>query len=94
MAFPQYGAEEYENLPEPTELEISGPYHYPHDVHPCYRIAAKDRIFASIYIIDENEDRARREAELIVDVMRMGRAGLDKLHYGAAVPNGDREAGA
>lgn len=91
MGFPQYGAEEYENLPGPTEIEITGPYHYPHDVHPCFRLSAPGRIFACVYIIDEDEERALREAELIADVMRMGRAGLDKLHYahGAAVTNGD-----
>lgn len=84
MAFPKYGAEEYENLPHPTEIEITGPYHYPHDLHPCFRLSAPDRIFASVYIIDDNEDLARREAELIVDVMKKGRGWLDRAHYDEA----------
>lgn len=90
MAFPRYGAEEYENLPGPTEIEITGPYHYPHDVHPCFRLSAPGRIFASVYIIDDDEDLARREAELIADAMKKGRAWLDRAHYDGAVTNGER----
>jgi hypothetical protein len=83
----QYTAEEYEKLPDPTEIEITGPYHYAHEIHPSFRLETKgflpsqDRIFACIYVIDGDVERARREAELIVDVMRLGRRGLDNLHY-------------
>jgi hypothetical protein len=76
-----YDAEQYEGLPLPLEVEITGPYKGPGDSHPCFVLRSDYRVFAAVYVIDGDEDRARREAELIQDVMRMGRAGLDRLHY-------------
>lgn len=78
---PPYDAESYEGLPLPLELEITGPYKYDGDSHPCFVLRSTERVFAAVYVIEDDEDRARREAELIQDAMRMGRAGLDKLHY-------------
>jgi hypothetical protein len=69
-----------EDVPS-LELELSGPYHYPHDVHPCIRVAAPDRIFASIYIVDGDEDRAWSEAYLLKEAFRLGGKEIDRIHY-------------
>lgn len=79
-----------EKIP-PTEVEITGPYHYPHDLHPCLRLEAKghlysqDRILASLYIIDGDEARAWAEAYMIKEAFRLGGKEIDRIHYASGV---------
>lgn len=73
-----------ENVP-PLELELSGPYHYPNDTHPCIRISAADRIFASLYIVDGDEERAWAEAHLLKEAFRLGGKEIDRIHYASGV---------
>lgn len=80
---------EVENVP-PLELELSGPYHYPHDMHPCIRISAPGRIFASLYIIDGDEERAWSEAYLLKEAFRLGGKEIDRIHYAAAADEFNR----
>lgn len=75
---------EVENVP-PIELELSGPYHYANDSHPCIRISAPDRILASLYIIDGNEERAWAEAYLLKEAFRLGGKEIDRIHYASGV---------
>lgn len=79
------GAEFIEAI-EPIALEISGPYHYQNDVHPCLRIAAPGRILASLFIVDGDEDRAFAEASMIKETFRLGGKEVDRIHYAAAAP--------
>jgi hypothetical protein len=44
----------------PVEVEVTGPYHYDGDKHPCLRIAAADRIVACVYIVDDKITRLFR----------------------------------
>lgn len=50
-------------------FEVSGPFHYPHDCHPCFRIATSDRIVASVFFVDDEEERGLAEAELIAKAL-------------------------
>lgn len=42
--------------------EVTGPYHYAHDVHPSFTIRGRDKIIASVFAPDGNEDAAYRRA--------------------------------
>lgn len=75
---------EVEEVP-PLELELSGPYHYANDTHPCIVISAPGRIFASLYIVDGNEERAWAEAYLLKESFRLGGKEIDRIHYAAGV---------
>jgi hypothetical protein len=66
---------------EPLQVEISGPYLYAGDKHPSLRLAAPDRIVASVYLIDGDEERAFAEASMIKEAFRLGGEEIDRLHY-------------
>jgi hypothetical protein len=65
----------------PVEVLVTGPYHYAGDKHPSLRLATAERIVASVYIIDGDEDRAFAEAYMIKEAFRLGGKEIDRLHY-------------
>lgn len=65
----------------PIEFRVSGPYHYPHDKHPCYRIDTSDRIVASIFFVDENEERAYEEAVEVARALKKYHADKERPGY-------------
>jgi hypothetical protein len=50
-------------------FEIDGPLHYEHDVHPCFVVRAPDRVVASVYFMDDDEEAGCAEAKLFVDAL-------------------------
>lgn len=79
---------------EPLEIEVTGPYLYAGDKHPSLRLAAPDRIVASVYVIDGDDERALAEAYMIKEAFRLGGKEIDRLHYasGVAQPSPVQEA--
>lgn len=55
---------------ENTDLSVSGPYQYPGDLHPSFRIDGPDGIIASVYAPDGDEDKAERLALRIAAAIR------------------------
>lgn len=53
-----------------NEFQVTGPYHYSGDLHPCFRIATPSRIVAKVFFVDENEDLGHREATEIAAALR------------------------
>jgi hypothetical protein len=50
-------------------LTISGGYHSKGDLHPYLRIDAPDRIVAAVYCVDDDWQRAEKEAKAIVGAL-------------------------
>ncbi len=59
-----------------SDAEITGPYKYENDAHPCFIVSLPDRTVASVYIIDEDEDRAFQEAQYLAQFFSAQRAEL------------------
>ncbi len=84
---PRHPAQEVRDDLEPIEriqaqaIEISGPYHYVGDKHPCLRLDANNRILGVVYIVDGDEERACAEAYMIKEAFRLGGKEIDRLHY-------------
>jgi hypothetical protein len=64
---------------EPFEIEITGPY------HSSLRLATPDRIVASVYVVDGDQERAFAEAGMIKEAFRLGGKEIDRLHYASGV---------
>ena len=47
---------------------VSGPYHYPHDVHACFRVQRHGRLVACVYAT-EGEEQAEAEAMLFAGAL-------------------------
>lgn len=66
-----------------TRFTVKGPYHYDHDMHPCFRIDAPDRHVASVFFVDGNEESGESEAVLLANTLNKEHAGT-LAAYGAS----------
>jgi hypothetical protein len=68
----------------PVHVEIEGPFKREHDRWPCYTLSAKDRVVAAVFYVDDDSERARKEAELIRAALRLGGKAIERAHYAEA----------
>lgn len=52
--------------------EVTGPYHYEHDLHTSFAIRGHDMIIASVFAPDGNEDAAYRRALVMAHALAEG----------------------
>lgn len=71
-----------------SDYEITGPYQYKKDAHPCFRIDSGGEIIACVYVHNEDEETARERAEAMIEgLRRIGRVGVtrDDLGVGPSI---------
>ncbi len=52
------------------EYKVSGPFHYPGDLHECFRIDGPEGVIASVYAPDSLE-AAERRANTMAAALRL-----------------------
>ncbi len=45
-----------------TEYSVGGPYHYPGDLHPCFRLNGPEGLVAIVFAYDSDLDAANWRA--------------------------------